>query len=595
MKRRFLPGWLPGLAVLGLSVAQIFADVTSQEQLLVYELNRARNDPVRYQLENSGIVTANLTSVAAQMPLALNSALIAAAQFRAQDMAVNNYCAHQSPITGFWPNFIVRSFGYPLPVSYPDNQNNIESIFCKTGPVSTTNTVATTGLATLIEDDGFQPPGHRIHLLAMSAFFQTHREIGAGIAAQIIVSGSSITARSRLAIETAVSAFGGQFLTGVVYNDLNHNLRYDLNEGMAGVSVVTGNLQTQTGAAGGWVIPVNSGNKTVFAFGGGFSGVATAVVAVADKNIEIDFRTGEPLGEVNFADQVAHANLSITSTVAPSPVTEGAPMTYTYKVRNNGPNTATDVVLSNVLPAEVSFVSATTAHGSCTQVAGVVTCALGILPNAATATASIIVTPEVAGPLCSTATVSAAEADPVPTNDTDITCVTVEPPFHDLAIIKIKAPKKITLTDTIPSRVARFSVTIQNLGNHVETIPNMTALTSLVSVEVLSLDTCPDIVPVLLTPKARFPINLLPKKKLTLAFQADIGCPNDPLPTTKIEPHNDYSVDALVQHEALDGNPDSQPANDACPHNPFGTDKGCGSKTVTGSLGGEIFIDVVVK
>src|SRR4029079_19173891 len=102
--------------ILMAGIGPVFADDASpQEQLLVYELNRARNNPVRYQAENSGVVTADLSSVAAHMPLALNSNLLASAQFRATEMAVSNYCAHISAVTGLAPNDIARAFGYQLP------------------------------------------------------------------------------------------------------------------------------------------------------------------------------------------------------------------------------------------------------------------------------------------------------------------------------------------------------------------------------------------------------------------------------------------------------------------------------------------------
>jgi uncharacterized protein YkwD len=100
-----------------LAAIVVEAEAGPQEQLLIYELNRARNDPDRYQTENSGVVTADLSSVAAQMPLAINVELSDSAQFRATEMVVSNYCAHQSAVTGLFPNEIARSFGYQLPAS----------------------------------------------------------------------------------------------------------------------------------------------------------------------------------------------------------------------------------------------------------------------------------------------------------------------------------------------------------------------------------------------------------------------------------------------------------------------------------------------
>src|SRR5262245_15690193 len=87
--------------------------VAAEEQLFVYSLNRARHDPAAYQQEVS--LPVDLTAVAPRPPLAVNDHLLASAQFKANEMATNNYFNHQSQVTGKWPNELVRSYGYPLP------------------------------------------------------------------------------------------------------------------------------------------------------------------------------------------------------------------------------------------------------------------------------------------------------------------------------------------------------------------------------------------------------------------------------------------------------------------------------------------------
>src|SRR6185369_3513728 len=150
-----------------------------------------------------------------------------------------------SHVTGDWPNKMARDNGYDLPNFYPTTSNNIESIAA--GTIIDTSIEA---LNLLIIDNGVIPPGHRIHLLATDPFFQTQREIGTGYA----VNGNA-TYTNYFAIQTAVRASGGnQFLTGVVYNDVNGNRRYDLGEGLAGVSVNNGVTGLQTNADGGWAL-----------------------------------------------------------------------------------------------------------------------------------------------------------------------------------------------------------------------------------------------------------------------------------------------------------------------------------------------------
>ena len=55
----------------------------------------------------------------------------------------------------------------------------------------------------------------------------------------------------------------------------------------------------------------------------------------------------------------ARADLSITKGDSPDPVTAGQNLTYTVKVTNSGPSTASAVTVTDTLPAGVTFVSAT--------------------------------------------------------------------------------------------------------------------------------------------------------------------------------------------------------------------------------------------
>src|SRR5262249_61308811 len=80
------------------------------------------------------------------------------------------------------------------------------------------------------------------------------------------------------------------------------------------------------------------------------------------------------------------------------PVTVGSPLTYTLTVHNNGPDTSTGVSLSDPLPAGVTFVSTSTTQGTCTGTT-TLTCALGTLANGASATVTIVVTPNNTGTL----------------------------------------------------------------------------------------------------------------------------------------------------------------------------------------------------
>ncbi|MEW5756215.1 MAG: CFI-box-CTERM domain-containing protein [Pseudomonadota bacterium] len=113
----------------------------------------------------------------------------------------------------------------------------------------------------------------------------------------------------------------------------------------------------------------------------------------------------------------AYADLGVAMTATPSPVTSGNNLTYQITVTNNGPDDAAGVTLTDTLPAGITFVSATASQGSCAHAAGVITCSLGALANAASATATVVITPAAAGTLSNTAVVRATEIDGNNTND----------------------------------------------------------------------------------------------------------------------------------------------------------------------------------
>ncbi len=128
---------------------------------------------------------------------------------------------------------------------------------------------------------------------------------------------------------------------------------------------------------------------------------------------------------------VANANsadMAIVKTGTPNPVTEGTPLTYTLTVTNNGPASATNVTVTDTLPSVVTYLSTSTTQGSCSEAGGTVTCLLGTMANAVTATISILTIPEQPGIVTNTATVAADQTDPNPTNNTSTQTETITAP-----------------------------------------------------------------------------------------------------------------------------------------------------------------------
>jgi uncharacterized repeat protein (TIGR01451 family) len=290
------------------------------------------------------------------------------------------------------------------------------------------------------------------------------------------------------------------------------------------------------------------------------------------------------------------ADLEVIKIASPSLGVVGSNLTYTITVTNLGPDTATSITLTDALPASVSFVFAS---DECTNNAGLVVCDLGSLTSGAATNVTVVVVPTLEGSLTNVASVGSAEADPNPTNNT-ATAITevfnVPPPPHDLAVVKLKAPKKVALSAKTPSKVGKFKVTIQNLGPESETIPDLATLEALVTANVETLGTnCASFVATLVPPNKSFPLIVAPNKKLSLKYQATFDCANDPEKTTKTEDHNDFETMVVIDLSAL-GEVDTKPSNDTCPRPPNGSDPGCGNKDkATKQLGAPVFTDVIVK
>lgn len=176
---------------------------------------------------------------------------------------------------------------------------------------------------------------------------------------------------------------------------------------------------------------------------------------------------------------------------------------------------------------------------------------------------------------------------------------------NDLAVVKIGAPKKVTLTAKKPSKTALVTVKVQNRSPHAETIADAATFAKLVRLEVDSLGTCPAPAAVLNVAKQprKFPLTVKSKGTLSVPFVVTLDCANDP---TKGAGHADYSLNARVDHTPL-GSGDAHPDDDVCPRTvppggivdqfPNGkiVDKGCGAKKPDKTFGAPVLIDVIGK
>lgn len=157
--------------------------------------------------------------------------------------------------------------------------------------------------------------------------------------------------------------------------------------------------------------------------------VRVDVPVSSDANVDVNdvARATSPTPDPNPANNEAtaglsfdaSADLSITKT-GPLTAIAGTQFTYTLTVDNAGPSTATNVVVSDELPAGVDFVSAVASVGTFTAVAGTVTWNLGnvaVVDPPRTLLITVFVHPDATAPLVNNASVTSGTADPVTANN----------------------------------------------------------------------------------------------------------------------------------------------------------------------------------
>jgi uncharacterized repeat protein (TIGR01451 family) len=124
------------------------------------------------------------------------------------------------------------------------------------------------------------------------------------------------------------------------------------------------------------------------------------------------------------------ADLAIEKTASAPSVAAGDPLTYTLRVTNAGPNTATAVTVEDPMPAFATATTATASQGGCTTAGGKVTCTLGDLAAGGEAQITIVVAIAADAPattLHNTATVDSDIEDPRPEDNSSTASTTVIP------------------------------------------------------------------------------------------------------------------------------------------------------------------------
>jgi uncharacterized repeat protein (TIGR01451 family) len=160
--------------------------------------------------------------------------------------------------------------------------------------------------------------------------------------------------------------------------------------------------------------------------------------------------------EVVLLDTAPRADLALTKTVDNATPPAGGNVTFTLTVTNNGPNNATGVVVSDLLPAGLTYVSD---DGAGAYISGTGLWTVGALANAASATLHITATAESTEEIDNVAQITAASPlDPDASNNR--------------ATVSLRAPRTADLHLTFSPNVSSvnpggtiiYTLTVKNNG-----------------------------------------------------------------------------------------------------------------------------------
>ncbi len=224
----------------------------------------------------------------------------------------------------------------------------------------------------------------------------------------------------------------------------------------------TPSVGTYNQTTGLWTIgTLNNGASATMTVVATATTVGTVTNTATASSDTTDPNTANSTASVNVTINAAAqtADLVVTKTSSANTVTVGSNVTFTIQVVNSGPSVSQNVRITDVLPAGLTFQSATPSVGTYNQTTGLWT--IGTLNNGANATLTVVATAATAGAVINTATATSDTTDPNTTNSTASVSVTITAVVQgaDLSVVK-------TASNTAPTVGTNVTFTIQvtNLG-----------------------------------------------------------------------------------------------------------------------------------
>jgi uncharacterized repeat protein (TIGR01451 family) len=269
----------------------------------------------------------------------------------------------------------------------------------------------------------------------------------ADLAVAKVVSDATPNVSDQITFTVTLTNSGPDAATGVQVTDL-------LPAGLAFVSA-TPSQGTYTSATGLWEVgTINPGtSQTLLIVATVVSPAAQTNTATVTDSDQFDPDPGDNSSSVTETPQ--QADLAVLKTVDNPTPNVGDTIVFTITVTNSGPDAATSVEVTDLLPQGLTFVSASP-PAVYNNLTGVWT--VGTVTTLAPATLTITATVASAGFGTNTATITDADQfDPDPGDNTDT--ADVDPQQADLALIKLVSDSTPNVGDTIT-----FTVTLTNGG-----------------------------------------------------------------------------------------------------------------------------------
>lgn len=153
----------------------------------------------------------------------------------------------------------------------------------------------------------------------------------------------------------------------------------------------------------------------------------------------------------------AGTDLSMSKSIDSDPVTAGAPVQFTLLVNNNGPMTATNLLVTDTLPADYTAISASGTDWGCGVTGQTVSCTRSSQVQGSSTILIDAIAPATAPPGGTThtnnATVTSDTTDPIPANDTGSVSYGLFPDGVDLTVSKSKTPSPVAQGSDMTSTV----------------------------------------------------------------------------------------------------------------------------------------------